>query len=46
MAPCELKIYGLTTLPELGPGDDLARLIVEAAEREGVGLVDGDVIVV
>ena len=46
MAPRELRIYGLTTLPELGPGDDLARLIVESAKREGVGLVDGDVIVV
>ncbi len=28
------------------PGDDLARLIVEAAERQGVGIEEGDVVVV
>ncbi len=41
-----IVVYGLTTIPEIGPGDDLARVIVEAAEREGVGIESGDVIVV
>jgi len=44
--PREIRIYGLTTIPEIGPGDDLARIICEAAEREGVGIKDGDVVVV
>ena len=33
-------------LPEVEPGDDLAELIVEAAERAGVELEEGDVLVV
>lgn len=40
-----LEIVGLR-LPEIKPGDDLARLIVDAAERFAGGLRDGDVIVV
>ncbi|MSQ27089.1 MAG: coenzyme F420-0:L-glutamate ligase [Dehalococcoidia bacterium] len=40
----ELRVAGLTSLPEVRPGDDLARLIFDAAEREGVGLQDGDVV--
>jgi coenzyme F420-0:L-glutamate ligase/coenzyme F420-1:gamma-L-glutamate ligase len=40
----ELKVVGLTTLPEVRPGDDLPALILAAAEREGVGLRDGDVV--
>ncbi|MEK7216872.1 MAG: coenzyme F420-0:L-glutamate ligase [Chloroflexota bacterium] len=40
----ELRVAGLTSLPEVRPGDDLARLIFDAAEREGVGLRDGDVV--
>ena len=46
VAPPEtLQIIGLKTLPEVQPGDDLARLVVEAAEREGAGLRRGDVVV-
>ncbi|MCD6510677.1 MAG: coenzyme F420-0:L-glutamate ligase [Thermoprotei archaeon] len=41
----KLEVFGLK-LPEVKPGDDLARLIVEAASREAGGLRDGDVIVV
>ncbi|GAB6148716.1 coenzyme F420-0:L-glutamate ligase [Stetteria hydrogenophila] len=40
-----LEVIGLV-LPEIRPGDDLARLIVEAASGQGVGVRDGDVIVV
>lgn len=42
----EIRIYGLEGISEVKPGDDLAALIIEAAEREGVGLMDGDVVVV
>jgi coenzyme F420-0:L-glutamate ligase/coenzyme F420-1:gamma-L-glutamate ligase len=46
MAPPELRVIGLGGLPDVRPGDDLAALIVEAAERQGIGLVEGDVLVV
>ena len=42
----EIHIYGLEGIPEVKPGDDLATLIIEAADREGIGLMDGDVVVV
>ena len=42
----KICIYGLEGIPEVKPGDDLAKLIVEAAERSGVGVMDDDVIVV
>lgn len=42
----KIEIYGLTTIPEIKGGDDIARIIVEHATREGVGIKDGDVIVV
>jgi coenzyme F420-0:L-glutamate ligase / coenzyme F420-1:gamma-L-glutamate ligase len=38
-----IEIAGLATLPEVRPGDDLARLIAEAAAREGQ-LIDGSVV--
>jgi coenzyme F420-0:L-glutamate ligase/coenzyme F420-1:gamma-L-glutamate ligase len=37
---------GLSGIPEVAEGDDLARLITEAAERAGAGLASGDVLVV
>ncbi|KYH37188.1 MAG: hypothetical protein AYL29_008610 [Candidatus Bathyarchaeota archaeon B24] len=40
-----VELYGLR-LPEVKPGDDLARLIVEGASREAGGLRDGDVLVI
>lgn len=40
----ELRVVGLTTLPEVRPGDDLPALILAATEREGVGLRDRDVV--
>jgi coenzyme F420-0:L-glutamate ligase/coenzyme F420-1:gamma-L-glutamate ligase len=40
-----MQIIGLKTLPEIRPGDDLARLVAQAAEREGVGFERGDVVV-
>lgn len=41
-----LTVVGLPGIPEVAEGDDLARLISEAAEREGSGLATGDVLVV
>jgi len=41
-----IEIIGLEGIPEIKLGDDLARIIVEAAEQNGVKIEDGDVIVV
>jgi coenzyme F420-0:L-glutamate ligase/coenzyme F420-1:gamma-L-glutamate ligase len=41
-----INIIGLESIPLVFEGDDIGRLIVEAAETEGVGLADGDVVVV
>ncbi len=41
-----ITITGLEGIPPVGPGDDLGRLIVEAAGRGEVGLREGDVVVV
>jgi coenzyme F420-0:L-glutamate ligase / coenzyme F420-1:gamma-L-glutamate ligase len=41
----EVRLIPLPGIPELDEGDDLARLVFEAAERVG-GLEDGDVLVV
>lgn len=40
------EILGLGFFPEVNPGDDLARLIAEAVEKNGVGLKAGDVLVI
>lgn len=41
-----MSILGLDGIPEVEPGADLAGLIVDAADRTGVGLRDRDVVVV
>jgi coenzyme F420-0:L-glutamate ligase/coenzyme F420-1:gamma-L-glutamate ligase len=41
-----VTIHGLDGIPEVEPGADLAALIAEAAERGGLGLRAGDVLVV
>src|SRR3989442_7451741 len=41
-----VEIHGLDGIPEVRPGDDVAGLILDAAERSGVGLHDRDVLVV
>src|SRR5207247_2566785 len=43
--PLVLSVVPLTGLPEVRPGDDLAALLGDAAERAG-GLEEGDVLVV
>jgi coenzyme F420-0:L-glutamate ligase/coenzyme F420-1:gamma-L-glutamate ligase len=45
-APGELRLLGLAGIPEIRPGDDLARLVGDAVEASGLGLETGDVLVV
>ena len=42
----EIRVIGLETMPIVREGDDVGALICEAAQREGVGIQDGDVVVV
>jgi coenzyme F420-0:L-glutamate ligase/coenzyme F420-1:gamma-L-glutamate ligase len=42
----ELRVIGLGGLPDVRSGDDIAALILEAAERQGTPLAAGDVLVV
>jgi coenzyme F420-0:L-glutamate ligase/coenzyme F420-1:gamma-L-glutamate ligase len=44
-APARYEVFGLSGLPEVEPGADLAALIVAAAQGEDA-IVDGDVLVV
>ena len=43
-APAELRVWGILGLPEIVPGDDLPRLIADAARRAGVE--PGDILAV
>src|SRR5215475_6783841 len=42
----EVRILGLRGVPEIHPGDDLARIALEAAATTGVSFVPGDILVV
>src|SRR5215469_10153158 len=42
----EVRIVGLRGVPEVRPGDDLARLLVDAVAASGIVLADGDIVVV
>jgi coenzyme F420-0:L-glutamate ligase/coenzyme F420-1:gamma-L-glutamate ligase len=41
-----LSVVPLAGIPEVRPGDDLARLLLEAVRRAGLELADGDVLAV
>ena len=41
-----VEIIGLEGISEVKEGDDVARLIIESAENEGVGLRENDIIVI
>jgi coenzyme F420-0:L-glutamate ligase/coenzyme F420-1:gamma-L-glutamate ligase len=41
-----LTVVPLEGIPEVRPGDDLARLLLEAVARSGMALADGDVLAV
>lgn len=42
----ELRLIGLTGIPEIGTGDDLAAIIVETAARRGLAFQSHDILVV
>jgi coenzyme F420-0:L-glutamate ligase/coenzyme F420-1:gamma-L-glutamate ligase len=42
----EVRVIGITGIPEVHPGDDLADLILDAARRQDTPPIDGDVLVV
>jgi coenzyme F420-0:L-glutamate ligase/coenzyme F420-1:gamma-L-glutamate ligase len=42
----KIELIGLSSIPEVKAGDDIGRLIYEAAKREEVGIREGDIIVV
>ena len=44
--PAQLSIIGLSGVPIVQPGDDLAAITIAACEDTGVTLADGDVLVV
>jgi coenzyme F420-0:L-glutamate ligase/coenzyme F420-1:gamma-L-glutamate ligase len=46
MAPPRYEVIGVAGLPEIRPGDDLARLLVEAALGQGTPIQADDVLVV
>jgi coenzyme F420-0:L-glutamate ligase/coenzyme F420-1:gamma-L-glutamate ligase len=46
-ATAPVQLFGIPGIPEISPGDDLARLIADAAASPaGPGLADGDILVV
>ncbi|MEM3615903.1 MAG: coenzyme F420-0:L-glutamate ligase [Candidatus Methanomethylicia archaeon] len=42
----KIELIGLSSIPEVRVGDDIAKIIYEAALKEGVGIREGDIIVV
>lgn len=42
----KIEIFGLETIPIVKEGDNIAELIVEATEKENVGIQDNDIIVI
>ncbi|MCC6237840.1 MAG: coenzyme F420-0:L-glutamate ligase [Dehalococcoidia bacterium] len=46
MSAPEVRVIGITGIPLIQSGDDLARIILEAAEAQGTPVETGDVIVV
>ena len=44
--PPEVRVIGIEGMPEMGPGDDLAGLMIDAAQAQGTPFEDGDVLVV
>lgn len=44
--PGDIQLFGLRDVPDVSPGDDLAALVINAADTSGVTLRDGDILVV
>jgi coenzyme F420-0:L-glutamate ligase/coenzyme F420-1:gamma-L-glutamate ligase len=45
MSSRRIEVIGLSGIPEVRPGDDLAAFAIDACEREGIQPLDGDVFV-
>ena len=46
MGAPELRVTGVGGLPDVQPGDDVAALVHEAAERQGTPLAAGDILII
>lgn len=46
MKPRRIEIFGLEGFPEIRGGEDIGGLILAIAERQGIGIEEGDVVVV
>ena len=44
--PPEVRVIGVEGMPEIGPGDDLAGLLMDATQKQGTAIEAGDVVVV
>jgi coenzyme F420-0:L-glutamate ligase/coenzyme F420-1:gamma-L-glutamate ligase len=44
--PAEVRIIAVEGIPEVRPGDDLAAMVLDAAEQQGLAFEQGDVLVV
>ena len=44
--PNEVRVIGVEGMPEMGPGDDLAGLMMDAAAAQGTPIEEGDILVV
>ena len=44
--PNEVRVIGVEGMPEMGPGDDLAGLMIDAASSQGTPVEEGDILVV
>ncbi|MDG6996979.1 MAG: coenzyme F420-0:L-glutamate ligase, partial [Nitrososphaerota archaeon] len=42
----QISFYGLQTIPEVKPGDNVARIILDACERESISLCENDIVVI
>ena len=44
--PLEVRVTGIAGMPEVNAGDDLAALIIAAAQHQGISIDNGDILVV
>lgn len=44
--PPEIRVIGVQSMPEIKPGDDLADLLMDAAQEQGTPVEAGDVVVI
>jgi len=42
----EIRLIGVSGIPEVGPGDDIAKMILDATIAQSTPILDGDIIVV